>query len=328
MKTKRMKSVKQWFVPDICLCWTYLTTQQGTPIFMARAVVAGRHLLPVHCRSSGGLVYGVFHPLPRLSEEAHQAYQEHLPKRLLSFPQPLDDKVISFTIQGANISEDDLGKLPWTHELRHDAESVFWLLVWWAIHLRPPNNQTNANAPSQIQQDVFGDLVRVDPAMGKDGREHFLAKLNSGQSWLDPAYQELEPLFLQLAVQLDIDLYWAKLGGFKEMGEPGFLHEAMQRAIINFLVDHQNDPFMQQDSHSLRRRMEPQDRLHAEAECSTSTGKRSHDTMSGESEPEVGRVSYLSSPALVHIIYSCRRQSAQGLLLCGMVNFLVESVGS
>ena len=32
-------------------------------------------------------------------------------------------------------------------------------------------------------------------------------ELARGQSWLDPKYQELEPLFWQMAIQLDGDLY-------------------------------------------------------------------------------------------------------------------------
>jgi len=55
-------------------------TCQGTPIFMARAVVAGNHL----DRRRPFYLVG----LPQLSDEAHKVYKEFLPDRLQQFPQP------------------------------------------------------------------------------------------------------------------------------------------------------------------------------------------------------------------------------------------------
>ena len=129
-------------------------------------------------------------------------------------------------------------------------------------------------------------------------------------------YQELESLFRQMANRLDGDLYWVEYGDpkeMKEMKDPEFLHEALQRIIFSFLVEHRTKPFMGLDKHSLRREIEPQHRLHAEGQFST--GKRTHSTVAGESEFEVSRVSHLSSPALMRTTYSCRRRSTQGAFL-------------
>ena len=98
-------------------------TRQGTPIFMARAAVVGRHLDP---RGPFDLV-----GLPRLSEEAHTVYKEILINRLEQLPQPSEHQE-TFTRKCPT------GEQPtWSHELRHDAESAFWLLVWWAVHICP-----------------------------------------------------------------------------------------------------------------------------------------------------------------------------------------------
>jgi len=310
---------------------------------MARAVVAGHHLKPAHWLAfSHGLPHAFSHGLPRLSDDAHQAYEEHLLERLQSFPQPPENQDLASLMvpRDVDMSVDGLRGLPWTHELRHDAESVFWLLVWWAIHLRSPRDNPNSHGPSQIRRDTYELLVGVGPAMGKDNRVYFMAELAEGQSWLDPEYQELEPLFQQMARQLDGDLYWAKYGDPKEMNDSEYLHEALQRIIFNFLMEHRTKPFMELDKHSLHREVEPQYRLHAELQVTPFTGKRTHSTMAGESESEVSRVSHLSSPALMRTTCSCRRRSAQGSFLrhigrlCSlesqwvlttMVNILVET---
>jgi len=312
-----VENAKQWFAPDVCLYWASLTTQQGTPIFMARSVVAGRHLLPSTCIPCGGRLHGYLRNLPRLSDDALLAYKTHLLDRLQSFPQPTADQdgVALVIPSSVDVSVDGLRRLPWTHELWHDAESVFWLLVWWAIHLRTPRDKTNSNDPSKIDQGIFGDLVRVDLAMGVDRRKNFMATLADGEHWLDPAYRELEPLFLQMVTRLDGDLYWAKYGGCKYMEDPEFLHEALRRIIFNFLMEHREAKFMQSEKYSLHRGIEPQHHQHAEAPSSNSSGKRTHSTMSGEPEHEVSRVSHLSSPGAHETTYSCRRRSAQGSFL-------------
>ena len=254
---------------------------------MARAVVAGHHLEPLCVR---GAHWVAFLPdLPRLSDDAHQAYKEHLLERLQSFPQPPENQdFVSLMIpRDVDMSVDGLRGLPWTHELRHDAESVFWLLVWWA-----PRDNPILHGPSQIRCDIYGYLVGVDPAMGKDNLAYFMAELAEGQSWLDPEYQELEPLFRQMARQLDGDLCWAEYGAPKEMEDPEFLHEALQRITFNFLMEHRTKWFMRLDRHSLHREIEPQYRLHAEGQFTASTRKRTHSTMVGESESEVSRVSH------------------------------------
>jgi len=215
---------------------------------MARAVVAGHPLVPAHR-------VAFLQVLPRLSPDAHQAYEEHLPERLESFPQPPeeDQDFVSLTIPGnVNTSVDYLRGLPWSHELRHDAESVFWLLVWWAIHLRSRKGKPNPHGRSQIRLKSYRFLVEVG-LMKQDSRVYFLSALAKGGGWLDPEYRELESLFRKMANQLDGDLYWARYSGpeeMKGMKEPEYLH-ALQRIIFNFLMEHRTKPFMKLDKHAL-----------------------------------------------------------------------------
>src|SRR5258706_15289257 len=171
-------------------------TQPGKSIFMARSVVAGHPITP-ECWLRG---------LPLLSPVALAVYSTDLRDRLQKFPQPqVDQECYSVPIpRGARIDGEGLRSLPWTHKLRHDGESVFWLLVWWAIHLRP-----RSLSLSKIDSAMFGFLTDIDLAKGMDRRMAFMQMLANGNRtpWLDPKYQELESLFVQMAWQLTGDLY-------------------------------------------------------------------------------------------------------------------------
>jgi len=244
---------------------------------MARSVVAGH---PITLDEGYTVLYGP----PCLSTLALPVYSKVLPKRLETFPQPLKNQARCLIMIPEEINPKSLQSLPWTHELWHDGESVFWLLVWWAIHLRPSFPLSSTPPPSKINGITFGYLTNMDLAKGMDGRSGFMNELANGISWLDPEYQELEPLFLQMASQLTGDLYWAKYGGTVEMQDPEFLHEALQRIIFNFLMENQTEPFMtlKKDPHH-HREVEPQIPRHAEKQVTKS--KR---TLSTDSEAEGG----------------------------------------
>ena len=253
---------------------------------MARSVVAGRPL-------ATSPFFTLF-SLPCLSGPAHAIYSKLLPERLERFPQPVADQAANGISIPGKIDKESLCLLPWTHELRHDAESCFWLLVWWAIHLRPKSSKPSP--PSEIESDIFRDLTTVNPEAKKDRRGHFLDALANQEPWLDPAYRELEPLFLQMARHLMGDLYWAD----GQMKSPDFLHEALQRIILNFLMKNQTNDFMDLEKDPNPREIEHQIPRHAYKQVTPS--RHSPSTVIDEPEEEV-KVSLLSSPALVHLTY-------------------------
>ena len=104
---------------------------------MARSVVEG-HPLTDDSQCVG--LYG----LPHLSELSLPIYSKLFPERLNKFPQPLKDQVHHLVIipEEISINKESLHSPPWSHDLQHDGESVFWLLVWWAIHLRPTSSSS------------------------------------------------------------------------------------------------------------------------------------------------------------------------------------------
>ncbi|PVF95884.1 hypothetical protein CPB86DRAFT_862828 [Serendipita vermifera] len=105
----------------------------GTHIFMAHATYLGGYI-------SEGSHY--FPPMPQL-RAGLENYGEHLPGRLSGFPPNheefdfLDNYVIPKQMQ---------------HELRYDAESVFWLLLWWAIQA----NQTSPDGKMITSENITG----------------------------------------------------------------------------------------------------------------------------------------------------------------------------
>ena len=220
-------------------------TCQGTPIFMARAAVVGRHLDPRRPLYLVGL--------PQLSDEAHKVYKEILPDRLKQFPQPSEHQE-TFTRKCPT------GKQPkWFHELRHDAESAFWLLIWWAVHICPKSKRDVKDAElSTISRDVWTLLTSVDISAPRDHRNAFLELVTLDQSWLDPAYVGMNTLFQQMADQIHSDLYWVNNGTGDqcrpEMEKPDFLHEALQRLIFNFLIEHKDEEFMELETDATHRK--------------------------------------------------------------------------
>ena len=266
---------------------------------MARAVVQGRPLTTARR-------YVDLCGLPHLSEPALSIYSKLVRERLDKFPQPVEDQADESIKVPMNISidEESLQSLQWSHGLQHDAESVFWLLVWWAIHLRPRSSHH-----SKINDVKFGILTNIDLVTKFDPRTSFMDVLRNGTSWLDPAYRELEPLFSRMASHLTGDLYWGEYGGATEMREPDFLHEALQRILFDFLMQNKTKPFMKLEKDPRPREVDHQPRRHGEGQVTPS--KRSHSTMGNDperiDEPKTEcEVSFLSSPALVHTTYSCR----------------------
>jgi hypothetical protein len=140
----------------------------------------------------------------------------------------------------------------WYHELRHDAESCFWLLIWWAIHLRPDHNEV----ASKIRHTFWTDLVAPSNAED-DARGGLLTKIVEKNGWLDPVYAPLESLIQSMALHLQVDLHWWDIDKHpKEVGDPSYMHEAFQRHIFNFLVANRDAAFMSQKRHSKNREVE------------------------------------------------------------------------
>jgi hypothetical protein len=108
---------------------------QGTPTFIARAVVSGMQKRG-HYRLK---------PMPKLNQEngVYDAYKAAVPDRLEAFP-PNEEEYYE--------NESDIPHEPFIHKLQYDAESVYWLLLWWAIHACPAEDlsRSQGNRPESL----------------------------------------------------------------------------------------------------------------------------------------------------------------------------------
>ncbi|CAG8735121.1 11862_t:CDS:2, partial [Acaulospora colombiana] len=178
----------------------------GTPIFMAGVVRSGKINEGPH----------YFPPMPQL-QAGLENYLKHLPSRLEAFPpnQEADKRL-----------HDDMILEKFQHELRYDAESVFWLLLWWAIQAKPEASDSDEDfIPKAIWESLTWGGEK------QDGRRYFIDPFP--KKILHPSYRPLETLLRAMSLQLAGDL-----GLMESRSDPEYLHEAFQRLIFEFLSEH------------------------------------------------------------------------------------------
>jgi hypothetical protein len=248
---------------------------QGTPVFMARAAVKGYPIANGDTFSLSGL--------PQLSDRAYKVYKDVLPERLAEFPQPSGNQA-RYPCLLEPTEPMNLQSIEWLHKLHHDAESAFWLLVWWAVHIRPITGPNTLHGPgiSTVPSEVWMQLTNIDTRTHTDSRPAFLQSLVLGNTnWLDEKYQELGPLFEKMAMQIESDLHWANRakGCPPEMLKPDFMHEALQRILFDFLLENTEKPFMTLQAHEFCRMTEDWVQQHTDtttgSECTDEEMKRS-----------------------------------------------------
>ena len=197
--------------------WSWLMRhRQGTPIFMARDVVSAEE-------NQG--VYFLF-SMPQL-DQGLKTYQAAVGDRLIDFP-PNELEICKIDVNQP--------LKPFKHKLRYDAESVFWLLLWWAIHALPVEEAPFYNR-KEIPQDIWVTLTSGNNEI--DPRDRFVRAFP--RKIVHPIYEPLEELLKDMAAQLD---------GYPEKSEvpsrrkDEYIHEAFQRLILEFLCKRCDERFM------------------------------------------------------------------------------------
>lgn len=133
----------------------------------------------------------------------------------------------------------------WRHELEHDAESVFWLLLYWAIMVQP-----HGGAKESIRPNLWTGLVgnakernRLVRSLAQDSDDGFSDVTHS-------FFNPLLPLIEQLATFLVVDRHWLETSD--ERNQPEYVNEAFQRLILQFILDNRGQDFMK---HPVDRRL-------------------------------------------------------------------------
>ncbi len=153
--------------------------------------------------------------------ESPECYKINHPERIKKFPsQPRESFIVST----------DRAAPQWRHELDHDSESVFWLLLYWAVGAQPEEEETEVIGAS-IWSSLMGPVAaRVNMLQGDlDGATHSV-------------FRPLWPLLNKLAAILNADGHWLKPSDPRK--HPGYINEAFQRLILQFILDNRGKEFM------------------------------------------------------------------------------------
>ena len=173
----------------------------------------------------------VYARVPKIPDYPDSYAKVH-PDRVKGFPsRAQEEKKLAIDPDDIDVNEQDDG---WRHELEHDSESVFWLLLYWAMVVQPEDcPEETIHSPS------WGNLL------GDSGdRQTFTEMLSkrTPTNLTHSFYEPLRPLIMDLADILVIDRRW--LPASDPRNDLYYLNEAFRRLIIKFMIDNKNEEFM------------------------------------------------------------------------------------
>jgi len=118
----------------------------------------------------------------------------------------------------------------WRHELDHDAESVFWLLLYWAVGAQPEGFKAEP-----INRGIWSSLV------GEVENRNNLVEGRIDRA-THSAYKHLWPLLEKVGAILAVDRHWVEPS--HPRSDQGYLTEAFQRLVLEFILDNRGKEFM------------------------------------------------------------------------------------
>ena len=189
---------------------------------MSRAVEQGKPVPLI-------IPYGaLFHYVPKVPKSP-ECYANAHPKRIDDIQEEVKELVDPFKLK--NQSQDN----GWKHELDHDVESVFWLLLYWAM-VAQPKGRPREYINSHYWMGLLGDI---------DVRERLVLVFSSGD-WptglTHSVYAPLWPLITSLAATIVVDSHWLTKSNVRK--RPEYICEAFQHLILGFIVSEHSKDFM------------------------------------------------------------------------------------
>ena len=122
----------------------------------------------------------------------------------------------------------------WRHELKHDAESIFWLILYWAMVVQPKKcpwenintaSWSNLNGNYKKRETLIMNLSYSD----SEGLTHLF-------------YNPLLPLIKDLATIILIDSHWFPESDPQK--DPCYITEVFQHLILQFIINNHGQEFM------------------------------------------------------------------------------------
>jgi hypothetical protein len=122
---------------------------------------------------------------------------------------------------------------------------VFWVLLYWIVGAQPENEEKEpivSHTWSALTGAVDSRIQLLRGGLLVNGTTHSV-------------YQPLWLMLDKLVNILDCDGHW--LESSDPRTDPGYITEAFQRLILQFILEHRNEGFMQHRVESQPRRPEP-----------------------------------------------------------------------
>ncbi|KAI0752692.1 hypothetical protein C8Q80DRAFT_1147700 [Daedaleopsis nitida] len=211
-----------------------LEHRTGTPIYIARSVCVGRVNTQSYAFTG--------QPMPSLTGEALRLYVEaHGQERYGRYEEPnTTTRHGGLPPNAATYRPDNLPKF--THRAEHDVESIWWALLIATLRVCPKSSKKETFVHSGLARfwkTMHEHMIPHNPHMLSDTRHEYM--INGLCEWkflFTPEMKDFAVLIWQIAFQIAPEYaLWTW-----ESHQEDHLHEAVQRLILQYLVDHRDNP--------------------------------------------------------------------------------------
>jgi len=123
------------------------------------------------------------------------------------------------------------------HELRHDGESTVLIFFWWIVLAAPQGKDS-----IYIDEILWRSLSSQGWTRRTFSEFTILLEDNDPEGGLvHPEYRQLLPLIQSMLDLIQRDYHWVKEEKYKH---PEYLHDALQRVVLNFVLENKEVSFM------------------------------------------------------------------------------------
>ncbi|TBU21294.1 hypothetical protein BD311DRAFT_812433 [Dichomitus squalens] len=215
-----------------------LKDRTGTPLFIARSASLGLVLIDF------ASLFGA--PMPKLTGDALHLYTTAYGQE--RYDRYNDDPVARTCHGGRPPTRDSEGevevpKLPtFVHRPEHDVESVYWTMVYALLRVQPagaPVERDPSTASAIVWNTLLSHHIPGEKRVRSQEKRHEITGM-AKQEWLDLFHATMEDVALLLwRITLHVRSEYA-LWNWEGNFQPDHLHEAVQRLILQYLVDHRD----------------------------------------------------------------------------------------
>jgi len=122
------------------------------------------------------------------------------------------------------------------HELRHDAESGVWAFFLWLLLAAPHGKDSGC-----ISTTAWSCTILDETGIDRQRLFTMLREEDLKYDFAHPEYHPLLQLLTSMTTLIQTDYHWVAEEKYKH---PEYLHDALQRVILNFLLENKEESFM------------------------------------------------------------------------------------